>query len=232
MKRYVIANWKCHKTADEGRRWLDRFAGLYRPHSEVQVVVAPTILSLETLAGHVDRLGLHNFALAAQDVSPFPRGGYTGAVAADMIAGLARYVIIGHSERRRYFHETNMDVVNKVTEAADARLIPIVCVDGSQTLAQLGALEDIDCEELLVAYTPVDPLSSNLPESPARVSETAEHIRRMFSHRMVVYGGGLLPGNVGGYLQIPGLSGLFVGESSLDPDTFAEICSQAGAAPR
>lgn len=232
MKHYIIANWKCHKTADQGRRWLDRFAGLYRPHPEVQVVVAPTLLSLETLAAHVARLGLDNFALAAQDISPFPRGGYTGAVAADMVTGLAGYAIIGHSERRRYFHETNVDVVNKVTEAADARLIPIVCVDSSQALAQLGALEDIDCQELLVAYTPVDPLSSNLPESPARVSEAIGHIRQLFSHRAVVYGGGLLPGNVGSYLEIPGLSGLFVGESSLDPETFAEICGQAGASRR
>jgi triosephosphate isomerase len=149
-----------------------------------------------------------------------------------MLTGLARYAIIGHSERRRYFHETSIDVVNKVTEAADARLIPIVCVDSSQALAQLGALEDIECEELLVAYTPVESLSSNLPESPARVNEAVGHIRQMFSHRLVVYGGGLLPGNVGKYLQIPELSGLFVGESSLDPLTFAEICGQAGAGLR
>jgi triosephosphate isomerase len=232
MKRYIIANWKCHKTADEGQRWLDRFAGLYRPQPEVLVVVAPTLLSLGTLAAHVDRLGLKNFALAAQDVSPFPRGGYTGAVAADMVTGLARYVIIGHSERRRYFHETSIDVVNKVTEAADARLIPIVCVDGSHALAQLGALEDIECEELLVAYTPVEASSSTLPESPARVSEAVGHIRQMFSHRLVIYGGGLLPGNVDKYLRIPGLSGLLVGESSLDPDAFADICGRAGTAPR
>lgn len=232
MNRYIIANWKCHKTGVEGRRWLDRFAGLYKPHPEVQVIVAPTLLSLENLAAHVDRMGLKNFALAAQDISPFPRGGYTGAVAADMVAGLAHYVIIGHSERRRYFHETGMDVVNKVTEAADAGLIPIVCVDGTHALAQLDALEDIECQELLVAYTPVKGVTANIPAPPAEVGEAVGHIRQMFSHRPVVYGGGLLPGNVRKYLQIPVLSGVFVGESSLDPDVFADICGQAGASSR
>ncbi len=169
MKRYIVANWKCHKTGDEGRRWFDRFAVLYKPHPEVQIVVAPSMLSLENLAAHVHCLGLENVALAVQDVSPFPRGAYTGSMAADMVAGIAGYALVGHSERRRYFHETNMDVANKVSEAVDARLIPVVCVDGSNALAQLGALEDSLSEPLLVAYTAVEAMGARIAEEPRQV---------------------------------------------------------------
>jgi triosephosphate isomerase len=227
MKRYIVANWKCHKTGDEGRRWFDRFAVLYKPHPEVQIVVAPSMLSLENLAAHVHCLGLENVALAVQDVSPFPRGAYTGAVAADMVAGLARYALVGHSERRRYFHETNMDVANKVSEAVDARLIPVVCVDGSNALAQLGALEDSLSEPLLVAYTAVEAMGARIAEEPRRVVDSVRHIKEMFSSWPIIYGGALQPANVGKYFHLPQLSGVFIGDASLDPAIFANICSQA-----
>lgn len=226
MKRYIVANWKCHKTGDEGRRWFDRFAVLYKPHRDVQIVIAPSMLSLENLAAHVHHLGLENVALAVQDISPFPRGGYTGAVAADMVAGLARYALVGHSERRRYFYETNMDVANKVSEAVDARLIPIVCVDGSNALAQLGALEDALSEPLLVAYTPGEATGARIAEEPIRVVDSVNHIKEMFGSWPILYGGALQPANVGKYFQLPQLAGVFVGAASLDPDTFIAICNQ------
>jgi triosephosphate isomerase len=227
MKRYVIANWKCHKTSEDGRRWLDRFSRLYTPHTDLQVVVAPSFLSLESLAVHLDRLALAKVALAAQNISPFPRGGYTGEIAADMVAGIARYVIIGHNERRRYFHESNQDIVNKVIETADARLVPIVCLDSARALPILGALEDVEVDQLVVAYTPVESLNFNIAESPAKVGEAVNHIRQMFPRWPVIYGGALIPANVRSYLQLPGLCGVFVGASSLEPDPFAEICALA-----
>lgn len=227
MKRYVIGNWKCHKSSDDGRRWLDKFAALYRPHQEVQVIVAPSMVSLEAIAIHLEGLNLENVSLAAQDISPFPKGSYTGAVAADMVTKMAGYAIIGHSERRRYFHETSQDVLNKVTEAADSSLTPIVCVDSSNTLAQLSGLADIECRQILIAYTPVDALTFNISESPAKVVEAVGHVRQKFPTFPVVYGGALLPGIVKDYLQLPLLSGVFVGASSLEPEPFADICSQA-----
>lgn len=227
--KYVIANWKCYKTSEDGRLWLEKFARLYRPHGDLQVVIAPSFLSLESLAAQLDRLTLTGIALAAQNISPFPRGGYTGEIAADMLAGLARYVIVGHSERRRYFHESSQQIMNKVTEAADAKLVPIVCVDSESSLPLLGAIADLDVDQLVVAYTPVDSINFNIIESPAKVGETVDHIKQMFPRWPVVYGGGLSPGNVDGYLKIPALAGVFVGASSLEPDTFAEICRKVAA---
>jgi len=223
MKKYVIGNWKCHKTGADARQWFDHLAELYEPQEDVEVIVAPSYICLENLAVHVRKLNLENVHLAAQDVSPFPRGGYTGAVAADMIKDLADYVIIGHSERRRYFHETRQDVINKVTEVADADLIPIVCVEYSSAHSYLSPLHDIDLRDLIVAYGPVDSLTFRIPESPKKVEETLSHFRGMHDNWPMVYGGALLPGNVKEYLALPSLSGVFVGASSLDAADFADI---------
>jgi triosephosphate isomerase len=227
MKRYIIGNWKCHKSSDDGRRWLDSFAELYSPKDNIKVIIAPSFVVLESIADHLQQLGLDNVYLAAQDLSPYPKGSYTGAVAADMLRGLVQYVITGHSERRRYFHENNRDVANKVSEACDADLIPIVCVDSSYALAQLAALVDIDCEQMIVAYTPVDALNVRASEPVGNVSEAVRHIREMYSEWPIIYGGALEPGNAEQYLTLPELSGIFLGSTSLDAEKFSAVCSLA-----
>ena len=227
MKEYVIANWKCHKTGDDARKWFDDFADLYEVQENVEVIVAPSYICLENLAAHVRDLNLENVHLAAQDVSPFPRGGYTGAVAADMIKNLVEYVIIGHSERRRYFHETRQDVINKVTETADADLIPIVCIEYSSAHSQLSPLHDIELKDLIVAYGPVDSLTFRIPEAPEKVEKIIAHFKGMHGDWPMVYGGALLPGNAKKYLSLPSLSGVFVGAASLDAVEFASIVREA-----
>lgn len=228
MKKYVIGNWKCHKTSGEGCRWFDDFAHLYRPRQDLQVVIAPPMVNLETIAHHLHGLSLDNVSLAAQDISPFPAGSYTGAVAADMVKSLADYVIIGHSERRRYFHETGQDVLNKVAEASDSGLCPLVCVESVGVFAGLTTLADIECDRLMFAYTPVDAQNFTIPETPARVEETVAKIRQKFPESPVVYGGALRPANVGEYLQLPSVAGVFIGAASLDAQSFAAICNQVG----
>jgi triosephosphate isomerase (TIM) len=226
MKRFVIGNWKCHKTLADAESWFDAFAGMYEPVPEVSVILAPSFVCLDGLSGYVKRLCLDNVSLAAQDVSPFPKGSYTGAVAADMVKGMVDYVIIGHSDRRRYFHETSQDVANKVNETVDAGLVPIVCVDRPSAMSQLTALTDIDCEKMIIAYGPVDALSFRIPQSPKEVVEAADLISRAHPHRPIVYGGSIIPENARQYASLPGISGLFVGAASLETASFAAICKE------
>lgn len=226
-RKLIVGNWKCHKSYDEARNWFDTFAEGYRPVENVDVIIAPSFICLENISNYVSDLNLENVYLAAQDISPFPKGGYTGAVAADMLKGIVDFVIVGHSDRRRYFHETSLDVTNKVTEAVDAGLRPIVCVDQPYAMSQLTALSDIENENIIIAYGPVDALSFRIPESPEKVSESVDFIRNIYPERDVIYGGSLLPDNVEDYLALPNLSGIFVGAASLDALSFLEICGKA-----
>ncbi len=129
MARYVVANWKSYKTMAEVEKWLETFTNLYRPDPLVEVIIAPSFVHLAPLWGLLQEHNPSRLTLAVQDLSSFPLGAYTGAVAAEMVRDMVGYAIVGHAERRRYFHETNQDIANKVSEAAAARIRPILCVD-------------------------------------------------------------------------------------------------------
>jgi len=229
MKKFVVGNWKSNKDKAAGQKWFSEFSGMYRPVDGLKVIVAPSFICLSSLSEYVKELGIKNLSLAAQDISPFPKGSYTGAVAADMIRGMVDYVIIGHSERRRYFHETSQDTANKMAETVDAGLKPIVCIDQPFAMSQLTALNDIDCDELLIAYGPKEPITARIPEQPERVVEAAKFISQIQVKRPVIYGGSLMIENIDEYVALPELSGVFVGESSLDAEAFATICNKVGA---
>lgn len=225
MTKYVLANWKSHKTLPEAENWLQEFLRLYQPAPQLKVIIAPAAIHLAPLKQLLQKRGDPSLALAIQDISPFPPGSYTGAVAATMVQDLADFAILGHSERRRYFNETNQEVANKVSEARAADIQPIVCVDESYTRAQLAAIAEEDSKQLLIGYGPVEAIGIDKPQSPAKASQVIAEIQAQSPDASILYGGSISGKNAPDYLNITGVAGLMVGSASLNAEEFARICN-------
>lgn len=230
MTKYILANWKSHKTLAEAESWLSEFLRLYRPAPQLQVIIAPAAIYLAPLRRLLQKHGTPPLALAIQDLSPFPLGSYTGAVAAPMVRDLVEFAILGHSERRRYFNETNQDVANKVREAEGADIRPIVCVDQPYLKAQLAAMAAEDLPGLLIGYGPVEAIGIDIPQSPALVGPVIAQIQALAPQVPILYGGSVNGDNAAAYLNLPGLAGLMVGSASLEAAEFARICAIAAKA--
>lgn len=224
MTRYVLANWKSHKTMAEAETWLATFCQLYQPDPQVQVILAPSLVFLAPLQQLLQKQETKHLALAVQDLSPFPLGAYTGAVAAEMVRGLVDYALVGHAERRRYFHETNQEIANKVSEAVATGIRPILCVDRPYARAQLAALNETDTGELLIGYGPVEAIGLAVPQSPEKAARTVREIRDTMPGRPILYGGSIDAANAGTYMKLAGVAGLMVGAASLAAEEFAKIC--------
>lgn len=226
MKRYLICNWKCHKTAEAALRWLDVFRKNYKPKKDIEIVICPSILCLPLLKEKLSEFQLEQVSLAAQDVSPFPRGSYTGAVSADMLKPYAKMAIVGHSERRKYFHETNHEATNKVAELGDVGMTPILCLDDSYIHSQLAAIADIDCPKIIAAYCPTYALNSKKAETAENIIKAVADIKIFLPSAPIIYGGAITTQNAAQYWQIEGLYGLFVGSAGLEAENFLEILSK------
>lgn len=225
MTTTILANWKSTKTMSEASRWLQTFLRHYKPNPDLNIIIAPPTPYLATLKHILAKAAVSGISLAAQDISPFPTGSYTGAVAADMLTGLVQYGLVGHSERRTYFHETHSEIARKVTEAQNAGIIPILCLDMDYARTQLAALEPeaVD-QELLIGYTPVAAVNLEIPQLPEEQQENILAMQKMASGIPILYGGSVRKENKTAYLKLAGISGLMVGSSCLDPQEFAEIC--------
>ena len=221
----VLANWKSHKTLSEAKAWMTTFCELYRPDSRLEVIVAPPFPYLVPLFRMLRECEAAQYMhLAVQDLSPFPPGPYTGAVAADMVSDLTGYAILGHSERRRYFHETHQEVANKLSEAVSAGIKPIVCVDLPYARAQIAALNDDELGDLLIGYGPAEAIGGKIPQTVENAGAAIKEIRAIIPDKPILYGGSMHKDNAADYLRIPGVAGLMVGTASMDPVEFAEIC--------
>lgn len=230
MIKYLLANWKAEKTIAEASAWLDEFLRLYRPDPRVEVIIAPPAIALVPIQQKLIRDKIAHLSLAVQDLSPFPMGPYTGGLAADMLREVVDFAIVGHSERRRYFHETNQDVAGKVREAGAAGIRPIVCVDHGYVKSQLAALDEEDLDHLIIGYGPVEAAGVDLPQSVEKVQGVVAEIGRLAPRVPVLYGGSINKDNACDYFEIAGVAGLMVGTASLAAEEFALICQAASAA--
>lgn len=226
--KIVLANWKANLSPPEAVEWCSHFSGLYRPYDMIRVVLAVPFLSL--LSVHGSCQGLEKLALAAQDVSPFPRGGYTGETPAVWLSDIVEFVLVGHRERRKYFHETVQDVANKVSEAVDGGLCPILCSNRDSISRQLAAIDTAELNRSMLAYTPDDADALDVAESPEVISAEARRFSEMSGRSPVLYGGGVQADNVADLITVPELAGVLVAKGCLDPREFISLLDNADRA--
>lgn len=246
MRRPVIAgNWKMYRTTGETRAFFDRFKLLVANSRHCDIVIAPPFTALATAAECAQGSAI---AIGAQDVHWEKQGAYTGEIAPGMLTNLGcQYVIIGHSERRQYFHETEESVSRKTVAALEAGLTPIVCV--GETLAEreagatesvlnrqfsggLGALTSAQFSPIILAYEPVWAIGTGRTATPEMAAETHRVLRRLSEERFgreaaqnlrILYGGSVKPDNIKGLMAQPEIDGALVGGASLEPDSFGAI---------
>jgi triosephosphate isomerase (TIM) len=246
MRKPVIAgNWKLYKTKQEALTLIGELASLVAGVSDVEIVVAPVFTVLPTLIGAISGTPIN---LAAQDVFWEEEGAFTGEVSPKMLldAG-ASHVIIGHSERREYFGETDQTVNKKIKAALKGALVPIFCIgetlkarEAGETFAVLerqlkGGLDAITAAQfapVIVAYEPVWAIGTGKTASDAQAQEAHAFIRGVIAELYgkeiankvrILYGGSVKPENAKGLMTCADIDGALVGGASLKAASFAAI---------
>lgn len=235
MPRSIIAgNWKMYATSIADAHVLATTVRNGVAHLDnIDVVLCPPALwlsEIKHIVGHGGRL-----EIAAQNMYFEPEGAYTGEISPLMVKELAKYVIIGHSERREYFGETNFDVNEKVLAAIKAKLIPIVCVgekkEGGIAGVSRQLTEALDrvpkkyLKEIVVAYEPIWAIGTGKNAEPEYAAKVATKLREhVHADTPILYGGSVKSANIEGYAKRPELNGVLVGGASVRAAEFVKIC--------
>jgi triosephosphate isomerase (TIM) len=243
----LAANWKMHKTVAETVAFLDRFLPGVAGLSAIDLVVCPPYTAL---AAAVERGRGSGLMIAAQNMHEERSGAFTGEIAAPMLLELGvRGVIVGHSERRQYFGESDEALARKVPVALDAGLVPILCVGESEAQRDAGETESVlerqlaadlaavDGERLagvVIAYEPIWAIGTGRTATPEQAQEAIAFIRAELDPVAadavrVVYGGSVKPDNAAELFAQPDIDGGLVGGASLDPDDFLDVCRAAAS---
>jgi triosephosphate isomerase (TIM) len=246
---FIAANWKMHKTVHEAVVFVKEFRSMVKDIVDVEIVVAPPFTAVHAVA---EAARSTIVGVGAQNLYWEREGALTGEVSAAMLreAG-AEYVIIGHSERRRLFHETDETVNRKLFSALDAKLTPIVCIgetleerESDQTTAVLDrqirlGLDGLNGEQvggLVLAYEPVWAIGTGRNATPEQAAEAHLHIRNRVRQGFggdaaelchVIYGGSVKPDNIHELMVSPDVDGALVGGASLDVRGFFDIVARS-----
>ena len=246
MRRPVIAgNWKMFKTVAETRAFFSAFKPLVASTTHCDIVVAPTFTSL---AAATEAASGSNIAISAQNMHWEKQGAFTGEIAASMLVEAGcRYVILGHSERRHIFGETNEMIAKKTVAALDAGLTPIVCVGETleernanhtetalarQCTGGIGSLTDEQFSRILLAYEPVWAIGTGRTATPEMAGDAHLFLRNHVASRFtsdlaenlrILYGGSVKPDNIRGLMAQLEIDGALVGGASLEAASFASI---------
>ena len=247
-KKLIVGNWKMNLTTHEASLYLHKLSDMVKVHRNVEVVLAPTILALQSLSLQVNH---RQFKLAVQNLYWRDQGAFTGEVSAAQLHGIVQYAIVGHSERRHVFHESDKDTRNKVQAALRNRITPILCVGETASERAWGETNDVihdqligglanvtsdELEHVVIAYEPVWAIGTGDNALPGDVVAAVKAIRSQIKHLYgvaasksvrVLYGGSVKATSAADYLAIEGIDGLLVGGASLDAHEFTEIINKA-----
>ncbi len=218
---FIVANWKANKTQSEATEWLREFPipNSQFPIPNKEVVICAPFMLLSYLKLYVLNHKF-SFKIGAQDVSPFAEGAYTGEISAKQIKEFADYVIVGHSERRKYFLEDKNIINKKIEMSFKDNLIPILCISDIRQLRD--SLSLLGSAKVIIAYEPLFAIGSRA-DTPENANAMADKIKKLTDGAPVLYGGGVTEKNVKNFTDMLFIDGVLVGEASLDPLSFSEI---------
>jgi triosephosphate isomerase len=244
-KKLIAANWKMYKTPDQTREFFRDFLPLVSQHDRDEVAVCPPFVNL---AAAVEASRSTGVAIGGQNMYWEKEGAFTGEISCGMLLALGcTHVIIGHSERRQYFGETDDTVNQKLKAALEAGLTPIVCVGEVLEEREAGLTEDVlrrqclrafhaisgrKAGKLVIAYEPVWAIGTGKTATPQLASEAHQLIRseagkalgeELANNLRILYGGSVKPDNAKSLMSEEEIDGALVGGASLDPKSFAAI---------
>jgi len=242
---YLAANWKMQKTVEETEDFLDRFLGDIGDLADIDIVICPPFTALATA---VDRSRRSPVKIAAQNMHEADSGAYTGEISASMLTSIGvEAVILGHSERRALFAETDEALARKLVTALRANLQPILCIGESEEEREEGLTEDVlrrqleadirdvedrDLPRIVVAYEPIWAIGTGKTASASQAEDAIAFVRSVVAERdegaaaqiRILYGGSVKPDNAAELLGREEIDGALVGGASLEPSDFLAIC--------
>ena len=247
-KPLIAANWKMHKTHHGAEEFVKSFLQMLSQDQGVEVLICPSFTSLESLGRGI---GGSKIKLGAQNMHWEEKGAFTGEVSPEMLMKIGcSYVILGHSERRQIFGETDAAVNKKIRAAFNFGLIPLVCVGETleereaghtkekvkkQVEAALEGLEVKQVEKMVVAYEPIWAIGTGKTASAGDAQEVISYIREFMLEKSgaadkvrILYGGSVKSGNIAELMAQPDIDGALVGGASLEADSFAAIAGYKG----
>ena len=244
-KKLMAANWKMYKTPQQAQEFLRAFLPLVEGHTRDEIAICPPYVCLPAV---VEALAGQSIAVGAQNLHWEKEGAYTGEVSAGMLVAVGcSHVIIGHSERRQYFGETDETVNRKLKAALAAGLTPIVCVGEVLQEREAGLTDEVICRQclrglsgisgeearrLVIAYEPVWAIGTGKTATPQIAAEAHAVIRaetatalgeHVAENMRILYGGSVKPENAKALMSQAEIDGALVGGASLDPKSFAAI---------
>ena len=246
MKKFIIANWKMNGSLMASEELVSSSLGSYG--SEINTIICPPYPYMSTVSSMLN--GVEGFSLGAQNCSHFNSGAYTGEISSFMLKDMGcAYVILGHSERREIYGETDEIILKKVEAVLSHGMIPIFCVGETAAQRELGRTDVVlknqiqgiatspvvkkspSREKIIVAYEPVWAIGSGVSAKPNEISEVHDLIKSEFQHAwqsqcnelVIVYGGSVNPQNAEAMFEKENICGGLIGGASLDSNSFEEI---------